>query len=48
MPEPTSTTAAATLAATSLTMPVLTLFGVPLGLRTGEVSLPTRGVAIDA
>lgn len=33
MAEPTTTAAAATLAATSLTMPVLTLFGVPLGLR---------------
>lgn len=32
MPEPT-TTAAVTLTATSLAMPVLTLFGVPLGLR---------------
>lgn len=34
MPEPTSTTVAvATLAAASVSMPMLTLFGVPLGLR---------------
>ncbi|OGB26185.1 MAG: hypothetical protein A3I66_00600 [Burkholderiales bacterium RIFCSPLOWO2_02_FULL_57_36] len=34
MPEPTSTTVAvATLAASGLTLPMLTLFGVPLGLR---------------
>ncbi|MDP3652413.1 MAG: hypothetical protein Q8R67_12095 [Rhodoferax sp.] len=35
MPEPTSTTVAvATLAAAGASMPMLTLFGVPLGLRT--------------
>lgn len=34
MPEPTSTTVAvATLAAASVSMPMLTLFGIPLGLR---------------
>ena len=32
MPEPTST-AAATLAATAVTVPALTAFGIPLGLR---------------
>ena len=35
MPEPTSTTAAVvTLAAAGASMPMLTMFGVPLGLRT--------------
>ena len=34
MPEPTTTTAAVTLAAGSIAIPALTLFGVPLGLRT--------------
>ena len=33
MPDPVSTTATATLAAASVTVPVLTAFGVPLGLR---------------
>ena len=35
MPEPTSTTVTvATLAATGISIPMLTLFGVPLGLRS--------------
>lgn len=34
MPEPTSTTlAAATYAAAGMTVPVITAFGIPLGLR---------------
>ena len=33
MTEPTATTAAATLAATAITVPALTAFGIPLGLR---------------
>jgi len=33
MPEPTSTAAAVTLAATAVTVPALTAFGIPLGLR---------------
>ena len=33
MPEPTSTAAVATLAATAVTVPALTAFGIPLGLR---------------
>lgn len=33
MPEPTSTAAAATFTAATAAMPVLTAFGVPLGLR---------------
>ena len=33
MAEPTATTAVATLASTAATIPVLTAFGVPLGLR---------------
>lgn len=37
MPEPTSTTfvAVATLAAAGVSIPMLTVFGVPLGLRSG-------------
>lgn len=33
MAEPTTTTATITMAAATVTMPVLTIFGVPLGLR---------------
>jgi len=33
MPEPTTTTATATLIATAVTVPALTAFGIPLGLR---------------
>lgn len=33
MPEPTSTTAAVTMVAAGVSIPMLTVFGVPLGLR---------------
>lgn len=37
MPEPITNTAAATIATSAVTMPVLTLLGVPLGLRPDEL-----------
>lgn len=37
MPEPITNTAAATIATSAVTMPVLTLLGIPLGLRPDEL-----------